>query len=166
MTSGLWRGPLAWITLGCVLILVFSWISWTLSSDLTEERVRGDVTAAYHDGYAEDLIDRACLALVDKALRACIHAQIGTARDHSRAERDLDAQVLGYLMPVDIRAQFSTHQSDAGIDRHFKISSELRISETRHATVSVLRVLLDSKWGMRAGPILNLAILVQMKPAV
>lgn len=92
MPDSYWRGPLAYLALALLCISVTAWVSWSVSSDLTEQQVRGEKTAEYHDTYAEEAIDQKCLGLKLPALRDCIHEQIESAHDHERAEQDLDAQ--------------------------------------------------------------------------
>ena len=87
-----WSGSYAYLACVICLLVLVSWGSWDWSAYLTEERVRAEKTAEYHDQYAEDAIDEKCLGLELPAMRDCIHEQIETARDHERSEQDLDAQ--------------------------------------------------------------------------
>ena len=68
------------------------WFVWGLSAQQTESRIRGEQSAEAHIQYAEDRIDRECLALEGVALRDCIHQEIESAKEHARANQDLEAQ--------------------------------------------------------------------------
>ncbi len=67
-------------------------MTWDLSADQTEQRIRGEQGTQAHIEYAEDRIDDKCLSLEPKALRDCIYEEIESARDHARANQDLNAQ--------------------------------------------------------------------------
>lgn len=87
-----WDGNPALVAFGLVLIGVAAWMSWGLSADQTEIRMRGEQSAQQYIEYAEERIERTCLDREGAALMECIHEEIKSAQDHSRAERDLDAQ--------------------------------------------------------------------------
>jgi len=61
-------------------------------SQQADQSAHRDYSTQAHIDYAEDAIDRECLNLEGMALRDCIHENIESARDHNRAESDLDAQ--------------------------------------------------------------------------
>ncbi len=54
--------------------------------------MRGEQSAKNHISFAEDRIERTCISLQSAALMQCIKEEIEAASDHSRAERDLNAQ--------------------------------------------------------------------------
>ena len=92
MPSSNWHGPYAAIALGVVLAGLASWISWDISAEQAEIRVRGEQSANQHIEYAQDRIRQTCLDRDLAALSECIAKEIVSAQDHSRAERDLYAQ--------------------------------------------------------------------------
>lgn len=81
-----------WAALAAVLLSVAVMIAWDWSSDLTEQIIRDEQGTQQHIEYAEDRIDEKCLSLKPVALRDCIHQEIESARDHDRANQDLNAQ--------------------------------------------------------------------------
>ncbi len=86
------KGPLMWAGLAVILVFAFGTLLWDLASDQAEQRVRGEQSTQSHIEYAEDRIDDKCLSLDLIPLRDCIHKEIESARDHARANQDLDAQ--------------------------------------------------------------------------
>lgn len=86
------KGPLMWAGLAVILVFAFGTMLWDLASDQAEQRVRGEQSTQSHIEYAEDRIDEKCLSLDPIPLRDCIHKEIESARDHARANQDLDAQ--------------------------------------------------------------------------
>jgi hypothetical protein len=81
-----------WIALCLVFTVVLGWIVWDFSAGLTEQRLRGLQSSNAHIEYAEDRIDERCLALKVVVLRDCIQQEIEAAKDHARANQDLEAQ--------------------------------------------------------------------------
>jgi hypothetical protein len=100
-----WRrfAPL-WIAFSALLLAVSFWLVWIESASLAEQRIRGEQSTQSHIEYANDRIDKKCLTLNGEALRDCIQQEIESARDHDRANNDLNAQqqmalftkVMGY----------------------------------------------------------------------
>lgn len=87
-----WSGPYAFVAFSVLILAIAMAFAWDISSQLTEQRVRGEKTAEYHQGFAEENIEKECFGIKPPSLRDCIHKQLETARDHERAEQDLDAQ--------------------------------------------------------------------------
>ncbi len=85
-------GNPALVVFGIVLIGIAAWFSWGLSANQTEIRMRGEQNAKLHIEYAEDRIEKTCIDRKGRALMDCIHQEITSAQEHSRAERDLEAQ--------------------------------------------------------------------------
>ncbi|XHX59877.1 hypothetical protein ACFIO0_15550 [Pseudosulfitobacter sp. SM2401] len=90
--ESLLKGPLAWASLLSVLAVICGIFIWDLSADQAEQRIRGEQSTQYHIEYAEDRIDEKCLSLEPIPMRDCIHEEIEAARDHDRANQDLNAQ--------------------------------------------------------------------------
>ena len=81
-----------WVAVAIVFSGIVGSLAWGISSDLTEQRVRAEKIAEYHDNYAEDRIDVKCPTLPPADMQKCIHKEIEAARDHERSEQDLNAQ--------------------------------------------------------------------------
>jgi hypothetical protein len=92
MSKNYWSGCYAFLALSFVLFAIVLWAVWGESAKLTEQRLRSEVSIDLHIEYAEDRIDEKCLKLDPKPMRDCIHDEIESARDHSRANQDLNAQ--------------------------------------------------------------------------
>ena len=92
MPDRYWRGPLAFIALGACIVCIAAWLAWHFSALSTEERLSDQHRAETHIEYAQDRIENNCIALEGMALRDCFQQEIEAAKDHSRAEGDLDAQ--------------------------------------------------------------------------
>ena len=88
----LMEGPLMWAVFTLTLIAILCAGIWDLASDQTEQRVKSEQSTREHIEYAEDRIDQKCLMLEPMLLRDCIHKEIESARDHGRANQDLNAQ--------------------------------------------------------------------------
>lgn len=86
------KGPLMWAVLAITLMSILFAFVWDLATDQAEQRVRAEQSTQSHIEYAEDRIDEKCLSLEPVALRDCIHKEIESARDHDRADQDLEAQ--------------------------------------------------------------------------
>lgn len=86
------NGTASLLVFFAILVPIASWLSWDYSSELTEYRIRAEESTNKHIQYAEDRIDKKCLRLEPVAMRDCIHKEIASASDHSRANQDLDAQ--------------------------------------------------------------------------
>lgn len=93
MFTGDWHRFIAtWLAFGTLALGVLVWVVWDLSANQTEQRIRGEQSTQNHIEYAEDRIDEKCLSLDPVPMRDCIHKEIESARDHARADQDLNAQ--------------------------------------------------------------------------
>lgn len=108
MFRGDWRTATAYIL---IVLLCFGGVQYGIYKELAsaaKQRAGYEQSSKAHVDYAQDAIDRECLSLVGKPLRDCIHDKIAAARDHERANQDLDAQkemakftrVMGYTAVV------------------------------------------------------------------
>ena len=88
----LMSGPLMWAAAAIIALLVVVAMTWGLSANQTEQRIRSVQSSQNHIEYAEDRIDKKCLILEPMPMRECIREEIETARDHDRANQDLEAQ--------------------------------------------------------------------------
>jgi len=88
----LMKGPLMWAVFALMLAAVLFAGVWDLASNQAEQRIKAEQSTQEHIEYAEDRIDEKCLTLEPMPMRDCIHKEIESARDHSRANQDLNAQ--------------------------------------------------------------------------
>lgn len=87
-----WRGLYAFIALGTGLVLVFTWLLWSLSSTITEERIRSEYDTEKSIEYAKDSVHDICAGLTGTHLTECVYVEIQAAYGHNRADQDLRAQ--------------------------------------------------------------------------
>lgn len=86
------KGPLMWVAFLVPLSLILCWGVWDLATEQAEQRVKSEQSAEDHIEYAKDRIEEKCLTIEPVPLRDCIYEEIESARDHDRANQDLDAQ--------------------------------------------------------------------------
>lgn len=91
MLDSYWRGSLAALLLGAILVIIAGWLGWGLGVQ-SEKRLQADRYASEHAEGTNAYINSSCIGLNQSDSIACIRDAIKADHEDTRSEYDLAAQ--------------------------------------------------------------------------